>query len=53
VKNPKVPAQVLMRFLNTLSESDVKTLSRDKNISGAIQLMAKKMIQRKSEPKKG
>lgn len=53
VKNPKVPAQVLMRFLNTLSESDVKTLSRDKNISGAIQLMAKKMIQRKNEPKKG
>jgi hypothetical protein len=53
VKNPKVPAQVLMRFLNTLAESDVKTLSRDKNVSGAIQLMAKKMIQRKTEPKKG
>ncbi|MBL8922651.1 MAG: hypothetical protein JNJ54_27625 [Myxococcaceae bacterium] len=53
VKNPKVPAQVLMRFLNTLAEADVKALARDKNVSGAIQLMAKKMIQRKNEPKKG
>lgn len=53
VKNPKVPAQVLMRFLNTLAESDVKSLAKDKNVSGAIQMMAKKMIQRKNEPKKG
>lgn len=53
VKNPKVPAQVLMRFLNTLAEADVKALARDKNVSGAIQLMAKKMVQRKNEPKKG
>jgi hypothetical protein len=53
VKNPKVPAQVLMRFLTTLSEADVKGLARDKNVAGAIQMMAKKMIQRKNEPKKG
>ncbi|MDP1921949.1 MAG: hypothetical protein Q8L14_37245 [Myxococcales bacterium] len=53
VKNPKVPAQVLMRFLNTLSEGDVKSLAKDKNVAGAIQVMAKKMIQRKNEPKKG
>lgn len=53
VKNPKVPAQVLMRFLNTLAEADVKALAKDKNVSGAIQVMAKKMIQRKNEPKKG
>lgn len=53
VKNPKVPAQVTMRFLNTISEADVKALARDKNISGAIQMLAKKMIQRKNEPKKG
>ena len=53
VKNPKVPAQVLMRFLNTLAEADVKALARDKNVAGAIQMMAKKMIQRKNEPKKG
>ncbi len=53
VKNPKVPAQVLMRFLNTLTESDVKALAKDKNVAGAIQGMAKKMIQRKNEPKKG
>jgi hypothetical protein len=53
VKNPKVPAQITMRFLNLLSEADVKGLAKDKNVSGAIQLMAKKMIQRKNEPKKG
>ncbi len=53
VKNPKVPAQVLMRFLNTLAEGDVKALAKDKNVAGAIQMMAKKMIQRKNEPKKG
>ncbi|MDX2008992.1 MAG: hypothetical protein SFW67_02320 [Myxococcaceae bacterium] len=53
VKNPKVPAQITMRFLNMLSESDVKGLAKDKNVAGAVQLMAKKMIQRKNEPKKG
>jgi hypothetical protein len=53
VKNPKVPAQITMRFLNLLSETDVKGLAKDKNVSGAIQLLAKKMIQRKNEPKKG
>ncbi|MCA3014865.1 MAG: hypothetical protein INH41_20970 [Myxococcaceae bacterium] len=53
VKNPKVPAQVTMRFLNLLSEADVKGISKDKNVPGAIQLMAKKMIQRKTENKKG
>ncbi|MCU0698599.1 MAG: hypothetical protein MUC96_19020 [Myxococcaceae bacterium] len=53
VKNPKVPAQITMRFLNLLSESDVKGLAKDKNVAGAVQLMAKKMIQRKNEPKKG
>jgi pentatricopeptide repeat protein len=31
----------------------VKGLAKDKNVSGAIQLLAKKMIQRKNEPKKG
>jgi hypothetical protein len=53
IKNPKVPAQITMRFLTMIPEADVKALSRDKNISGAIQMMAKKMIQRKNEPKKG
>ena len=53
VKNPKVPAQFTMRFLNLLSEADVKGISKDKNVPGAIQLMAKKMIQRKTENKKG
>lgn len=53
VKNPKVPAQITMRFLNTLAEADVKGLVKDKNVPGAVQLLAKKMIQRKNEPKKG
>ncbi len=53
IKNPKVPAQLSMRMLNTLHEADVKNLARDKNISGAIQMMAKKMLSKKDDPKKG
>ncbi len=53
VKNPKVPAQVSMKFLAQVTEADIKALAKDKNVSGAIQQMARKMLQRKNEPKKG
>ena len=41
-----------MKFLNTLRENDVKDLSRDKNVPAALQGVAKKMMEKKNEPKK-
>jgi hypothetical protein len=52
VKNPKVPQGVSMRLLTQLHESDVKALSKDKNVSGSIQMLAKKQLQKKG-PAKG
>jgi hypothetical protein len=52
VKNPKVPTGITMKFLTQLQESDVKALSRDKNVPGNIQMLAKKHIQKKEKPKK-
>lgn len=53
VKNPKVPQGVSMRLLGQLHESDVKQLSKDKNVAGSIQMMAKKAIMKKEAPKRG
>jgi hypothetical protein len=53
VKNPKVPTAITMKLLNTLQESDIKSLAKDKNVPGAIQLFAKKMIEKKEEKEKG
>ena len=52
VKNPKTPSGIAMRFLSTLRESEVKDLSRNKNVPSAIQMMAKKMMDKKNAPKK-
>lgn len=52
LKNPKLPLSVGMKFLNTLRENDVKELSRDKNVPSALKGMAKKMMEKKNEPKK-
>ncbi len=52
VKNPKVPQAIGMKLLSTLRESDVKGLSRDKNVPNIIQMMAKKMVEKKETPKK-
>jgi hypothetical protein len=52
LKNPKLPLSVGMKFLSTLRENDVKELSRDKNVPSALQGMAKKMMEKKNEPKK-
>lgn len=53
VKNPKVPQAIGMKLMSTLRESDIKTLARDKNVPNIIQMMAKKMIEKKEAPKKG
>lgn len=52
VKNPKVPLAITMKFLNTLHESEVKDLARNKNVPSGIQMMAKKMMDKKNAPKK-
>jgi hypothetical protein len=52
LKNPRLPLSVGMKFLNTLRESDIKELARDKNVPASLQGMAKKMMAKKEEPKK-
>ena len=52
VKNPKTPLSVSMKFLNTLRESEVKDLSRDKNVPSGIQQLAKKQMDKKNTPKR-
>jgi hypothetical protein len=52
LKNPKLPLSVGMKFLGTLRENDVKELSRDKNVPSALQGVARKMMEKKNEPKK-
>jgi hypothetical protein len=52
VKNPKVPQGVSMRLLGQLHESDVKTLARDKNVPGSVQMMAKKHMLKKEPARK-
>jgi hypothetical protein len=52
LKNPRLPVSVGMKFLNTLRESDIKDLARDKNVPASLQGMAKKMMSKKEEPKK-
>lgn len=52
VKNPKVPQGVSMRLMNTLHEHDIKTLARDKNVPGSVQMLAKKHIDKKNAPKR-
>lgn len=52
LKNPKLPLSVGIKFLGTLRENDIKDLSKDKNVPSALQGMAKKMLEKKNEPKK-
>lgn len=52
VKNPKTPMAIAMKFLNTFRESEVKDLARNKNVPSGIQMMAKKMMEKKNTPKK-
>lgn len=53
VKNPKVPQSVSMRLISQLHESDIKSLARDKNVPGTVQMMAKKIVDQKNAPKGG
>lgn len=52
VKNPKVPLTVVMKFLNTLRDSELKDLSRDRNVPAGVATFAKKLMEKKETPKK-
>lgn len=52
VKNPKVPQGVSMRLITTLHDHDVKSLAKDKNVPGSVQMLAKKQIEKKGAPKR-
>jgi hypothetical protein len=51
VKNPKVPLPVAMRFLPLLHDSDIKDLSRSKNIPTGVRNQARSMIAKREAPK--
>jgi hypothetical protein len=48
VNNPKVPVAVAMRFLSLLRASELKTLSKNRNVSNALQGQARKLLEKKS-----
>lgn len=52
VKNPKVPQAIAMKLMSTLREADIKTLARDRNVPNVVSMLARKMVQKKEEPKK-
>jgi hypothetical protein len=52
VKHPKMPLSLAMKYLATLRESEVKDLSRNKNVPSGIQMHARKMLDKKSPGKK-
>ncbi|HUM12554.1 MAG TPA: hypothetical protein VLT82_16530 [Myxococcaceae bacterium] len=51
-KNPKVPLPVAMKFLAQLREAEVKDLAKNKNVPSGVQLLARKMLEKKNAPKK-
>jgi hypothetical protein len=48
VQNAKTPIPIAMRLITHLREADLKRLQRDKNVSAAIQMAAKRHLQRKT-----
>jgi len=47
VNNPKVPVAVAMRFLSLLRQSELKGVSKNRNISPALQTQARKILEKK------
>jgi hypothetical protein len=41
-----------MKFLNTLRDAEIKDLARDRNVPSAVAMYAKKMMEKKTTPKK-
>ena len=49
VANPRTPFGQAAKFVLHLRESDIKTLAKSKEVSGAIQAAAKQQLQRKGK----
>jgi hypothetical protein len=47
VNNPKVPVAVAMRFLSLLRSSELKGLSKNRNVSPALQTQARRLMEKK------
>jgi hypothetical protein len=47
VNNPKIPVAVAMRFLSLLRQSELKAVSKNRNVSNALQTQAKKILEKK------
>jgi hypothetical protein len=52
VKNPKVPLTVVMKFLSTLRDGELKELARDRNVPSGVSMFARKLMEKKTQPKK-
>lgn len=52
VKNPKTPLTVVTKFLNTLRDAELKDLARDRNVPSGVAMFAKKLVEKKTAPKK-
>lgn len=52
VKNPKIPLTVTMKFINSLRDNDIKELMRDRNVPAAVAGYAKRLMEKKTAPKK-
>jgi hypothetical protein len=48
VNNPKVPVAVAMRFLSLLRQSELKSVSKNRNVSRALQSQAQKLLEKKA-----
>jgi hypothetical protein len=48
VQNPKIPLPVAMRFMATLRESEIKEISRSKNVPGGVAHQAKMTLLKRS-----
>ena len=51
-EEPEGAAAVAMRFLSPLRETEVKDLARNKNVPSGVQVLARKMLDKKNAPKK-
>ncbi len=51
VQNPKTPLYISSKLLHTLSERDIKAISKDKNVPSSLASMAKGILKKKEENK--
>ncbi|MBI4950836.1 MAG: hypothetical protein HY908_02295 [Myxococcales bacterium] len=48
VENPKTPVTISQKLISHLRETDLRRLARNKNISAAVQLAAKRQLERRT-----